>query len=235
MNAASQTSTRATTKNKRTRPEPAPWPADRVERRAVAALVPSARNARVHSARQVGQIAASIKEWGWTIPVLIDEEGGIISGHGRVLAAQHIGLDEVPVMIATGWTEAQKRAYMLADNQLALGSTWNKQLLQIELSDLRKHFDLELMGFAAKDAATANGMAADELPPSLQLVPAREYALIMCADDAEWDRLKVALKLTPVRRGGYKQGSEFDDVGTQRIVLAADILPRLEDARSDPV
>ena len=111
---------------------------------------------------------------------------------------------------------------------MALGSTWNKALLQIELSDLRKHFDLELMGFAARDAATANGLASEELPPSLQLEPPREYALIMCATTDEWERLKVALKLTPVRRGGYKQGSQFDDVGTQRIVLAADVLPRLE-------
>ena len=160
--------------------------------------------------------------------MLIDEEGEIIAGAGRVLAAPTLGLVEVPVIIARGWTEEQKRAYRLADNQLALGSTWNKALLQIELGDLRKHFDLELLGFAAKDAASANGLASEELPPALQLEPPREYALIMCATTDEWERLKVALKLTPVRRGGYKQGSQFDDVGTQRIVLAADVLPRLE-------
>lgn len=100
--------------------------------------------------------------------------------------------------------------------------------MTIELSELRKHYDLELLGFAAKDAAVANGVAADELPPSLQLEPPREYALIMCNTADEWERLKVALKLTPVRRGGYKAGSEFDDVGTQRIVLAAEVLSRLE-------
>jgi ParB-like chromosome segregation protein Spo0J len=190
--------------------------------------MPSVRNARVHSARQISQIAASIREFGWTIPVLIDEEGEIIAGAGRVLAAPTLGLAEIPVMTARGWTEEQKRAYRLADNQLALASTWNKALLQIELSDLRKHFDLELLGFAAKDAAASNGLASEELPPALQLEPPREYALIMCASVEEWERLKVALNLTPVRRGGYKAGSEFDDVGTQRIVLAADVLPRLE-------
>lgn len=184
-------------------------------------LVPSARNARRHSARQVGQLAASIREWGWTIPVLVDEDSNIIAGHGRVLAAQQLGLAEVPVMVARGWSDAQKRAYMLADNQLPLGAEWNKELLRIELDDLRKTFDVELMGFASQDAANANGMLGDELPQAVQLEPPREYALIMCADADEWERLKVVLSLKPVRRGGYKAGSELDDVGTQRVVPAA--------------
>jgi ParB-like chromosome segregation protein Spo0J len=98
------------------------WPADRVERRSINALIPYARNARTHSDAQVAQIAASMKEWGWTNPVLIDEEGGIIAGHGRVLAARKLGLTEAPVMVAEGWTEAQKRAYVIADNQLALNA-----------------------------------------------------------------------------------------------------------------
>src|SRR6187402_172575 len=89
------------------------WPADAVERRPVAALVPYARNARTHSDEQVAQIAASIREWGWTSPVLVDESGGIIAGHGRVLAAQRLGLPEVPVMVAADWSEAQKRAYVI--------------------------------------------------------------------------------------------------------------------------
>lgn len=100
--------------------KPAPWPADAVERRPLAALTPYARNARTHSDGQVAEIAASIREWGWTMPVLVDEAGGIIAGHGRVLAAQSLGLTEVPVMVARGWSDAQKRAYVLADNKLAL-------------------------------------------------------------------------------------------------------------------
>src|SRR5262249_5257353 len=98
------------------------WPADRVERRKVGELIPYARNARTDSDEQVSQIAASIREWGWTVPVLIDPEGGLIAGHGRVLAAKKLRLDEVPVMVAEGWSEAQKRAYVLADNKLTLNA-----------------------------------------------------------------------------------------------------------------
>lgn len=112
------------------------WPADRVERRSIANLIPYARNARTHSDAQVAQIAASIREWGWTVPVLIDEVDGIIAGHGRVLAAQRLGLTDVPVMVAAGWSEAQRRAYVLADNKLALNAGWDEALLAVELNDL---------------------------------------------------------------------------------------------------
>jgi len=125
------------------------WPADRVERRPVADLVPYARNARTHSPEQVDQIAASIKEWGWTTPVLVDENNEIIAGHGRILAAHKLKLQTVPVMTATGWTEAQKRAYVLADNKLALNADWDLGLLKHELLDLDHHnFELPLTGFS---------------------------------------------------------------------------------------
>ena len=124
------------------------WPADKVERRKTNTLVPYARNSRTHSEQQVSQIAASIKEWGWTTPVLIDEEGAIIAGHGRVLAAQKLGIDEVPTMAATGWTKAQKQAYVLADNQLPQNAGWDMDLLSVEMKDLdAEGFDLSLMGF----------------------------------------------------------------------------------------
>jgi len=124
------------------------WPADHVERRKVAELIPYARNARTHSDAQVSQIAASIKEWGWTTPLLIDEDGGIIAGHGRVLAARKLGIDEIPTMVAEGWTEAQKRAYVIADNQLALNAGWDADLLKTELLELDGlEFDLDLIGF----------------------------------------------------------------------------------------
>lgn len=125
------------------------WPADKVERRSVSSLIPYARNARTHSDEQVGQIAASIREWGWTIPVLIDEEGGVIAGHGRLLAAQRLGLAEVPVMVAAGWSEAQRRAYVLADNKLAENAGWDQDLLKLEVGDLREMgADLHLAGFS---------------------------------------------------------------------------------------
>ncbi len=124
------------------------WPADKVERRKTDSLVPYARNSRTHSEQQVSQIAASIKEWGWTTPVLIDEEGGIIAGHGRVLAAQQLNFDEIPAMVATGWTKAQKQAYVLADNQIPQNAGWDMDLLKIEIKDLSsKKFDLNLIGF----------------------------------------------------------------------------------------
>lgn len=96
------------------------WPADKIIRVPIEALIPYARNARTHSDEQVAQIAASMREWGWTSPILIDEAMGIIAGHGRVMAARKLGLADVPAMVAEGWSEAQKRAYVLADNQLAL-------------------------------------------------------------------------------------------------------------------
>src|SRR5262245_13117820 len=124
------------------------WPADKVQRRPLDTLIPDARNARKHSPMQVAQIAGSMKEWGWTNPVLVDEGGRIIAGHGRVLAAGRLGFTEVPVMVAEGWTEAQKRAYVIADNQLALTAEWDLDLLSSEVKGLVEWgFDLSLLGF----------------------------------------------------------------------------------------
>ena len=89
-----------------------PWPADKVERWAIDRLIPYAKNARTHTDAQVAAIAASIKEWGWTTPALVGEDGGLIAGHARVLAARQLGIAKIPVMVAAGWTEAQKRAYV---------------------------------------------------------------------------------------------------------------------------
>jgi hypothetical protein len=126
----------------------AKWPADKVSRHPVAALVPAARNARTHSKEQIMQLAASIEEWGWTIPVLIDEAGGIIAGHGRVLAAHRLSIEDVPVMVAAGWSDAKKRAYMLADNKLTLNAEWDLDRLAIEIAELRaSDFDVSLIGF----------------------------------------------------------------------------------------
>lgn len=126
------------------------WPADKVERRRVADLVPYARNARTHSEQQVAQVAASIREWGWTIPILIDEEGGIIAGHCRVMAANKLKIDEVPCMTAKGWSEAQKRAYILADNKLAMNAGWDEEILRLELSELSPEH-AAMAGFSAAE------------------------------------------------------------------------------------
>ena len=98
-------------------------------------MIPFARNARTHSDTQVSQIASSIREWGWTNPVLVAEDGTIIAGHGRVLAARKLRIADVPVMTATGWTDAQKRAYAIADNKLTLNGGWDDELLGLELGE----------------------------------------------------------------------------------------------------
>jgi DNA modification methylase len=128
------------------------WPADHVERWPLSRLIPYARNARTHSDVQVAQIAASIREWGWTVPVLVNEDGTIIAGHGRVLAAQRLALPEVPAMVARGWSEAKRRAYVLADNKLTLNGGWDEALLRAELADLAgMGADLSLAGFSAEE------------------------------------------------------------------------------------
>lgn len=137
------------------------WPAAKVEERETSVLVPYARNARTHTEAQVAQLTASIKEWGWTNPVLVDEENMIIAGHGRLLAAQQLGMDRVPVMVARGWTKAQKAAYVIADNKLAENAGWDKALLKVELEDLGGlDFDLSLTGFG--DLELGNLMASKE-------------------------------------------------------------------------
>jgi hypothetical protein len=129
-------------------------PADKVEKWKIDKLIPYARNARTHSDEQVSQIAASIKEWGWTTPVLVDEQGGIIAGHGRTLAAQKLEMTEVPVMVAKGWSDAKKRAYIIADNKLAQNADWDNEMLALELGELGDlGFDLDLTGFAADEIA----------------------------------------------------------------------------------
>ena len=121
----------------------------------VADLIPYARNSRTHSDEQVAQIAASIREFGFTNPVLVDADRGIIAGHGRLLAARKLGLDEVPVIELAHLTEAQRRAYVIADNKLALNAGWDLDLLKVELGGLQADgFDLGLTGFSGDELAS---------------------------------------------------------------------------------
>jgi DNA modification methylase len=117
-----------------------------------AKLVPYARNARTHSAAQVSQIAGSIREFGFTNPVLLDGAGGILAGHGRVLAAEMLGLKRVPTIDLAHLSEAQRRAYVIADNQLALNAGWNRELLAVDMGELKAEgFDVGLVGFKASE------------------------------------------------------------------------------------
>ncbi len=115
-------------------------------------LIPYAKNSRTHSEAQVAQIAGSIKEFGFNNPVLIDEENGIIAGHGRVMAAQKLGLQAVPCIRLAHLSDTQRKAYVIADNRLALNAGWDDQMLTVELQELdSESFDLSLLGFEADE------------------------------------------------------------------------------------
>lgn len=119
------------------------------EMRNIEDLVPYARNARTHSPSQISKLAGSIKEFGFLNPIIISEDGGILAGHGRVMAAEKLGLKEVPCITESHLTEAQKKAYILADNRLALDAGWDEELLKIELQELKDlDFDIDMIGFS---------------------------------------------------------------------------------------
>jgi DNA modification methylase len=143
----------------------------------VASLVPYARNSRTHSPQQVDKIAASIREFGFLNPIIVDGENGIIAGHGRVMAAQKLGLADLPVIEASHLTEAQRRAYVIADNRLALDAGWDNDLLKVELQDLDSQgFDLTLTGFETGEIANflaepTEGLTDEDAVPEVPAVP----------------------------------------------------------------
>src|SRR5262245_26281745 len=146
----------------------------RVDYRSLDSLIPYARNARTHSDAQVAQIAASIREFGWTNPVLVDGDNGVIAGHGRLLASRKLGMLEVPVIELAGLTEEAKRAYVLADNKLALNAGWDEAMLALEAGDLASlGVDLTLAGFSDRELQalaakqTAGLTDPDEIPEPL--------------------------------------------------------------------
>lgn len=162
----------------------------KIENRPIAVLIPYARNSRTHSDAQVAQIAASIREFGWTNPVLVDGDSGIIAGHGRVLAARKLGLQEVPCIEISDMTDAQKRAYVIADNKLAENAGWDKDLLALELGELKADgFDLDLIGFDIEDLGkllepdAKAGLTDEDDAPALADVPVtRPGDVWVCGD-----------------------------------------------------
>jgi hypothetical protein len=134
------------------------WSADamKIVQKPVDKLIPYINNSRTHSDEQVAQIAASIKEFGWTNPILVDGENGIIAGHGRLMAARKLGYTEVPTIELKDLTETQRKAYIIADNKLALNADWDKDILKIEFGALdAAGFNLELTGFTGDDLTEA--------------------------------------------------------------------------------
>jgi hypothetical protein len=169
---------------------------------AVEKLIPYVRNSRTHSDAQVAQIAASIKEFGWTNPILVDGTNGIIAGHGRLLAARKLGQTEVPVIELAHMTESQKKAYVIADNQLAMNAGWDTSMLTLELSDLKEAgFSLDILGFDPKELDNllepeqVDGLTDEDVVPDIPDEPITKlgdiYQLgnhrLMCGDSTSID------------------------------------------------
>ncbi|MDE2030202.1 MAG: site-specific DNA-methyltransferase [Alphaproteobacteria bacterium] len=148
-----------------------------VEYRTIDSLVAYARNARTHTDAQVEQIAVSMKEFGWTNPILVDGDGGVIAGHGRILAAHKLGITRVPVIALAHLTPLQKQAYVIADNKLALNAGWNDELLALELGELKDAgFDLGLTGFSADELKSltddeSDGLTDEDAVPEAPVEP----------------------------------------------------------------
>lgn len=178
----------------------------KIEQRPIEALIPYINNSRKHSDEQVAQIAASIKEFGWTNPILVDGTSGIIAGHGRLLAARKLGMDKVPVIELAHLSDTQKKALIIADNKLALNADWDTELLQIELKELLDDdFSLDLLGFDAKELdALLNAIeptvgltdedAVPDAPDEPKTKPGDIYVLgnhkLMCGDSTSIDAVE---------------------------------------------
>jgi ParB-like chromosome segregation protein Spo0J len=157
-------------------------------------LIPFAKNSRKHSERQIAQIAASIREFGFTAPILTDAAGNIVAGHGRVLAARKLGLVKIPTIDVSYMSAAQRRAYVIADNKLALNATWDDQMLAVELADLgAAGFDLGLVGFSAGElkGLGIGGMVAGDAPH--EDVPGTWAVVVECED--EEDQVELITRL----------------------------------------
>jgi len=174
----------------------------------VSALIPYAKNSRTHDDAQVAQIAASIKEFGWTNPILVDGDKGVIAGHGRLLAARKLGMDKVPTIELKDMTESQKKAYIIADNKLALNAGWDTNFLSLELQELKdQDFDLTLLGFDDKELdallapETTEGLTDEDSVPDTPIEPKTKlgdtYILgnhrLMCGDSTSIDAVDKLL------------------------------------------
>ena len=179
--------------------------ASKIEWQSVEKLIPYAKNARTHSDEQVAQIAGSIKEFGFNNPVLVDKDNSIIAGHGRVMAARKLGMDKVPVVILDHLTESQRKAYILADNRIALNASWDSKMLSSELEELEElGIDLSLLGFDDKEISkllapeTSDGLVDEDEVPEIQEESKTKlgdiYILgehrLMCGDSTSIDDVK---------------------------------------------
>ena len=166
----------------------------KIEYRKVLDLIPYVNNARKHSDEQILQIASSIKEFGFTNPILIDGENGIIAGHCRLLSAKKLNIEEVPTIVLKDLTEAQKKAYIIVDNKLALKSSWDYDVLNIELETLKElDFDISTLGFDFEEDDRDN--IDDEIFESSEITEKQDSVKlnITCANSSEKEKLKEEL------------------------------------------
>ena len=171
-----------------------------VEQLKVGDLIPYVNNSRTHSDEQVMQVASSIKEFGFTNPILIDDDSGIIAGHGRLMAAKKLGLDEVPCIRLGHLSEAQRKAYVIADNKLALNSGWDNDLLKIELMQLDSiDFDLNLTGFDLSELANIFDPVTEEIELKEQAYSETFNIIIECDDEQNQESIYNELQ-----EKGYK-------------------------------
>jgi DNA modification methylase len=175
----------------------------KIEYKKIEDLIPYVNNTRTHSENQVAQIASSIKEFGWTNPILLDGENGIIAGHGRLMAAQKLNETEVPTIQLHGLSESQKKAYIIADNKLALNAGWNDELLKLELAGLKDAgYDLSLIGFSVDELKAfepiTEGLVDEDKVPEVPIEPKTKlgdiYKLgnhrLMCGDSTSIDAVE---------------------------------------------
>jgi len=205
---------------------PAPATAKRIEMWPLDRLVPYERNARTHSPEQVAQIAASIQEFGFTNPILVDGADGILAGHGRLAAAKDMGLAEVPVIVLDHLSAAQRRAYILADNQLALNAGWDTELLQMEVAALNlADFDLSLLGFDdERIASLLDPEGIDDLEDGVDATTGKDQL-----DDADTQVVIGSYRFV-LRRDAYMQWRDAvrEQVGFEEDEIESEICRRLQ-------
>jgi len=171
-------------------------------------LIPYAKNARVHDDAQIAQLAGSIKEFGFNNPILIDKDNGIIAGHGRVMAARKLGLTEVPTILLDHLNETQRKAYILADNRIAINSTWDNEMLSLELMDIKDDVSLAMLGFSVDEldallnpTQLTDGLTDEDAVPEVPIEPTTKlgdiYQLgnhrLMCGDSTSIDAVEKLL------------------------------------------
>ena len=225
------------------------------KRAAVSDLIPYARNARTHSDEQVDKIAESIREFGFLNPVITDGDNGIVAGHGRIMAAKKLGMEEVPTVEAAHLTDAQRRAYILADNRLALDAGWDDELLRVEFTELQDAgFDLNLTGFTDDEIAALEpehepeeGLTDEDAVPEAPEVPVAVEGdvwllgnhRLMCGDSTSVDAVETLMAGSPVDMVftdppyGISIVGKTGHVGGDKLAKVGDYAPVANDDSTD--